>query len=190
MVRKHYGKWSKGRQDHINRLMLAHFETMPAQGIVERFSDTYIETSPSGQGLKIWAKGKLPANVPGVQVGDVQIELYDHARYFTVTAQPFRGAPPQIEDHAADVRLLYDRLVQSKSKSGWLLQPLAGGRIPYGQQHNTLVSIAGTLRARRVCDEAIDACLQIVNERQCERPGPRVHVSQLVRSSRKWGVTA
>jgi site-specific recombinase XerD len=27
IVRKHYGKWSKGRQDNIDRLMIAHFET-------------------------------------------------------------------------------------------------------------------------------------------------------------------
>jgi hypothetical protein len=162
-----------------------------AQGIVERFSDTYIEISPSGQGLKIWAQGQLPANVPGVRVGDGQIEMYDHARYFTVTGQVFRRGPLEVEDHAADVRLLYDRLVVQKQKSSrWPLQPLEGGRIPYGQQHNTLVSIAGTLRARRVCDEAIEACLQIVNERQCERPGPRVNISQLVRSSRRWGETA
>jgi integrase len=29
VVRKHYGKWSKGRQDNIDRLMTAHFQTMP-----------------------------------------------------------------------------------------------------------------------------------------------------------------
>jgi primase-polymerase (primpol)-like protein len=86
-----------------------------AHGIVERFSDTYMEVSPSGQGLKIWAKGKLPANVPGVRVGDGQIELYDHARYFTVTGQVFRGAPLQIEYHGVDVRLLYNRLVTTPS---------------------------------------------------------------------------
>jgi integrase len=27
VVRKHYGKWSKGRQDNIDRLMKAHFES-------------------------------------------------------------------------------------------------------------------------------------------------------------------
>ena len=29
VVRKHYGKWAKGRQDNIDRLM-AHFQTTPA----------------------------------------------------------------------------------------------------------------------------------------------------------------
>jgi integrase len=30
IVRKHYGKWSKGRQENIDRLMLARFKTAPA----------------------------------------------------------------------------------------------------------------------------------------------------------------
>ena len=30
VVRKHYGKWSKGRQDNIDRLMMAHFQTAAA----------------------------------------------------------------------------------------------------------------------------------------------------------------
>jgi site-specific recombinase XerD len=29
IVRKHYGKWAKGRQDNINKLMMAHFQTAP-----------------------------------------------------------------------------------------------------------------------------------------------------------------
>jgi integrase len=36
VVRKHYGKWSKGRQDNIDRLMLAHFKTAPATVPVTR----------------------------------------------------------------------------------------------------------------------------------------------------------
>lgn len=160
-----------------------------ARGIVERFGDTYIEISPSGRGLKIWAIGSLPANVAGVRVGDGQIEMYDHARYFAVTGRRFNDALLEVEDHTADILRLYEHLLAGK-KSRWPLQPVEGGRIPYGQQHNILVSIAGTLRARRVCDEAIEACLQVVNERQCERPGPRIHISQIVRSSRKWGAMA
>ena len=30
VVREHYGKWSKGRQDNIDRFMMAHFATAPA----------------------------------------------------------------------------------------------------------------------------------------------------------------
>ena len=155
-----------------------------ARGLVERFSDSYTEISPSGHGLKIWARGVLPANLPGVQVGDGHIEMYDHARYFTVTGRSFRGTLLQIEEHSSDLLALYERLISTRKT--WPLHPLPGGRIPHGQQHSTLVSIAGTLRARRVCDEAIEACLQIINQHQCERPGPREHISRIVRSSRAW----
>jgi hypothetical protein len=155
-----------------------------ARGIVERFADTYMEISPSGQGLKIWARGSMPENVPGVEVGDGAIEMYDHARYFTVTGRAFRGAPPEIEDHASDLLTLYERLTDGQK--AWTLQPLPGGLIPYGRQHNTLVSLCGTLRRRGVCEEAIEACLQIVHEKQCEKPGPREHISRIVRSSRRW----
>lgn len=158
-----------------------------ARGIVERFADTYTEVSPSGRGLKIWARGSLPANLPGVAVGEGQIELYDHARYFAVTGCAFRGAPLQIEDHAADFLVLHRHL--TAGRKGWPLQPLADGRIRHGLQHSILVSLCGTLRTRHVCEEAIEACLQIVNAKQCERPGPREHITRIVRSSRKWETT-
>ena len=38
VVRKHYGKWSKGRQDNIDRLMKAHFETAAVTNPVTRQS--------------------------------------------------------------------------------------------------------------------------------------------------------
>jgi hypothetical protein len=156
-----------------------------ASKIIEQFGDCYSEISPSGTGVKIWARGALPANFPGKRVKDGAIEMYDHARYFCVTGRRFRGAPLEIEDHASDLLVLYEYL--TGGQKGWPLQPLDGGRIPHGQQHSTLVSIAGTLRARRVCDEAIEACLQVINARQCEQPGPRENISRMVRSSRKWG---
>jgi hypothetical protein len=156
-----------------------------ARGIVERFGDTYVETSPGRKGIKIWARGKLPSNLPGVKVGDGAVEMYDHARYFTFTGHAFRGAPLQVEHHEADLLRLYEHL--TRGRKTWPLQPLQGGRIPHGQQHSTMVSIAGTLRARRVCDQAISACLLSINEHQCERPGPPENIARIVRSSRRWG---
>lgn len=38
VVRKHYGKWSKGRQDNIDRLMMDHFRTVPVTTPVTRES--------------------------------------------------------------------------------------------------------------------------------------------------------
>ena len=156
-----------------------------AGGIVERFCDTYIEISPSRLGLKIFTRGAIPANLPGVKAGDGQIEMYDHSRFFTVTGRAFRGAPLQVEDHASDLLTIYDAL--TAGRKGWALRPLPSGLIPYGRQHNTLVSLCGTLRARGACEDAIEEFLQIVNQKQCERPGPRENVTRIVHSSRKWG---
>jgi hypothetical protein len=119
-----------------------------------------------------------------VKVVGGAIELYDHARYFAVTGRLFRGSPLQIEDHTKDLLMLYNSL--TAGRRAWPLRSLPGGRILYGQQHSTLVSIAGTLRARGVCDEAIDACLQAINAHQCEKPGPPQNIARIVRSSRKW----
>jgi integrase len=38
VVRRHYGKWSKERQENIDRLMLAHFENAPATFSVTKMS--------------------------------------------------------------------------------------------------------------------------------------------------------
>jgi integrase len=38
IVRKHYGKWSKGRQDNIDRLMFDHFATLGDAGSVTNLS--------------------------------------------------------------------------------------------------------------------------------------------------------
>lgn len=155
-----------------------------ARGIVGQFSDTYMEISPGNLGLKIFTRGALPSNLPGVKIADGQIEIYDHSRFFAVTGRAFRGAPLQVEYHAADLVELYKHLTRGKTR--WKIEPLVDGRIPYRQQHNTLVSLCGTLRLRRVCDDAIEACLQLVNAHQCERPGPAENISRIVRSSRKW----
>lgn len=157
-------------------------------GLVERFSDSFMEVSPSGTGLHIFVRGRIPTNLPGILLSEsgVSIEMYSRARYATLTGRIFRGAPLQLEDHAADLARIYERLTSGKQKT-WPLQPLQGGRIQYGHQHSTLVSIAGTLRARRVCDEAILACLMAINRYECERPGSADAISRIVQSTRQWG---
>jgi len=155
-----------------------------ARGIVERFANTYCEVSPSGRGLKIWARGTLPSNIGKVAAGDGGVEMYDRARYFTFTGRTFNGAPRQIEDHAADIAALHEHLARSRGR--WQHQPDAGGRIPHGRQHFTLVSIAGTLAKRGVCPEAIEACLQTMNALQCERPGPVENIKRIARSTSLW----
>jgi putative DNA primase/helicase len=53
--------------------------------------DTYAEFSPSGKGLHILFRGKLPAG--GRRNDHVGFEWYDVARYFTVTGRHLAGTP-------------------------------------------------------------------------------------------------
>lgn len=56
--------------------------------------DSYTEVSPSGAGLRVFVRGELP---PGRRKrGD--IEMYDRARYLTVTGRHLAGTPETIED--------------------------------------------------------------------------------------------
>jgi hypothetical protein len=79
----------------------------------------------------------------------------------------------------------------------WLLEALLNGnsngngtrrkfelpeRIPHGQQHKYLVSLAGKMRAAFMGYDEIVAALWEVNQTRCERPGPRNHIEQYARS--------
>ena len=99
-----------------------------AQPLVGLFADSYMEVSPSGDGLKLWVKAKLPGSGTKVLLDakgnvlrdaknprtdsrvDGGIEMYDQSRFFTVTGRAFNGALLQIEDHQADVVALYQKL--------------------------------------------------------------------------------
>lgn len=158
-----------------------------ASKLLYRLADTYSEISPSGKGIKIWARGELPANLPGIAItGGGSIEMYGWARYFTVTGRVFGGAPLSIEDHTSDILALYKSLTSGKDAKTWPLQPRQNGKIPFGQIHNVLVSLCGTLRARKVCSEAIEACLVKVAEHQAEKPVTLEHIKQIIRSTQSW----
>lgn len=55
-----------------------------AMEIVERMN-SFTEMSPSGEGLHIFVKGKLPDN----GINTKEVEIYDTKRYFTVTGHAY-----------------------------------------------------------------------------------------------------
>lgn len=59
-------------------------------------------------------------------------------------------------------------------------------KIPHGRQHNTLVSLAGTMRRRGMTAEEIEASLWIVNERRCEKPGTREAIRKIAESVARY----
>jgi primase-polymerase (primpol)-like protein len=126
-----------------------------AQPIMERFSDSYAEISPSGSGIKIWAKGKLPGGGTAFPLGDGRVEIYDQARYFTVTGNHWAGQMLDVEEHQAALDWLLALSPHGQKKVPFTLDE---GKIPKGTQHDTLVSIAGTMRARGCEYPEIEAC--------------------------------
>ncbi|MBA2276201.1 MAG: hypothetical protein H0W06_00430 [Chloroflexia bacterium] len=59
-----------------------------AKGIIDNFG-SYTEISPSGTGIHIIVKGRLPEGVTGRRQG--HIELYQSGRYFTMTGHRLWG---------------------------------------------------------------------------------------------------
>jgi primase-polymerase (primpol)-like protein len=120
--------------------------------ILERFADSYLEESPSGHGVKIWCRARLSHGGRGWKVGHGAIEIYDRSRYFTVTGNA--GPARVITDHQADVESLIENLNGGPRASTRPVTTI-NGQIPYGVQHNTLVSLAGTMWRRGMSVSAI-----------------------------------
>lgn len=76
-----------------------------AKSIIDKMK-SYTEISPSGKGVHIIVRGKLPGggrNIDGV-------EIYDEKRYFTITGNLLNGMPYRIEDRNAELQQLYTHL--------------------------------------------------------------------------------
>jgi putative DNA primase/helicase len=160
-----------------------------AQPIILGFSDTYMEKSPSGEGVKIFARGKLSGKGKRKDFGDHVIEIYDQGRFFTVTGNVFRDAPRQIEDHQADIERLYKQISSVRNSNGNDNGGTAAKineKIPRGHRHNSLVSLAGSMRRRGMSVDEIDAALQVVNSKRCEPPYDRDHVRKIAESAGGW----
>jgi primase-polymerase (primpol)-like protein len=82
----------------------------PQTGITEEWAleivrrlNSYTELSPSGRGLRIILRGRLPAH--GRRKG--RVELYEHARFVTVTGWHLSGTPAAVEDRGAELLALH-----------------------------------------------------------------------------------
>lgn len=82
----------------------AQFEPW-ALDIVEKMA-SYTEKSPSGRGLHIIIKGKLPPD--GRRKG--KVEMYDQLRYFTMTGDVLPSTPSTIEKRQAALEALHARI--------------------------------------------------------------------------------
>lgn len=81
--------------------------------------NSYSEISPSGHGVKIWVRGKLPGagvNRSGFGPdGKSRIELYDTGKYFTVTGNHYPGTPLEVRECQEEFAALYRKVTAPKT---------------------------------------------------------------------------
>ncbi|MET8818235.1 bifunctional DNA primase/polymerase [Streptomyces rochei] len=76
-----------------------------AKRLVDEAGPTFVEVSPSGQGLHIWGLADVRQGRK-LRRGDLAAEIYGTGRFLTVTGRRFRGAPSTLADISALVRRL------------------------------------------------------------------------------------
>lgn len=156
-----------------------------AQPIIERFADSYGEISLSGKGIKIWAKGNMQGSGAAFPLGDGRVEIYDRARYFTVTGKHWAGEMLDIEEHQADLDWLLAESPHGQRKVPFIVE----GEITKGVQHDTLVSIGGTMRARGCEYPEIEAALLKMNETRLQEPAPAENIRRIAESICRYPAT-
>lgn len=83
-----------------------------AASIVRRLR-SYTEITPSGEGVRIWVRGKKP----GGRCRKEGVEIYDRNRYFTLTGEHVRGTPRTVESRQAELDSLCRELFPENKSS-------------------------------------------------------------------------
>jgi putative DNA primase/helicase len=90
-----------------------------ARDIVDRLA-SYTEVTPSGKGLRVWVKGRLPRDGKGKSKHRTAqhsgLEFYDSGRYFTVTGNHYPGTPTTIEDRATVLAELHAEIFGARNE--------------------------------------------------------------------------
>jgi hypothetical protein len=98
-----------------------------AQEIIDRLA-SYTEISPSGTGVHIWVKGKLP---PGRR-RKRNFEAYDSDRYLTLTGYHVEGTPLTIEPCQVELEALYGEIFGKPKGEPKAAPPKSTGGAPDG----------------------------------------------------------
>jgi primase-polymerase (primpol)-like protein len=79
------------------------------QAIIDDFN-SYTEVSPSGTGVKIFIRAVKPGGKCKTDYATGEVEMYDHARYFTVTGKHLDGTPRTVDERQSQLDALYAQL--------------------------------------------------------------------------------
>jgi len=165
-----------------------------AKEIIEKFS-SYAEISPSGTGIKIYARGapdKVNPNIIDMSIGfggkNPQVEVYVTGRYFAVTGNHLSGTPKEIQNTSEAWSWIVEKLKRD-SKNRTKKQPIEkmplikiDGKVGEGQRNNRATSLAGTMHRRNMTSEAILAALKQENKLMFDPPLPEEELTSVVKS--------
>jgi putative DNA primase/helicase len=94
----------------------------PLAAAMVKTLDSYTERTPSGTGLHVYAFGAKPgtrsrATVAKGTAEEFGFEVYDHARYLTLTGWHWDGTPATVETREAEIAEVYRRVFAEPEKA-------------------------------------------------------------------------
>ncbi len=84
-----------------------------ARAIIDR-QPTYVEFSPSGDGVHLYFKGTKPKG--SSKNSEKGVEMYDSVRYFTVTGRQLPGTPDIIAEGTDTLKWIYETYIKKPRK--------------------------------------------------------------------------
>lgn len=96
---------------------------------------SYTEYSPSGEGIHIIAKGKLPLRGPGTGKKNpaIGLEIYRHGRYFTFTGNGINNLP--VEESTEKLKDIFQKYIEKKEV------PVAS-KAPYASKKSNISTLS------------------------------------------------
>lgn len=92
------------------------------------------------------------------------------------------GCDPAHKELAPMPASILAKLAETAEVRASGVERVMGDQIAHGTQHHTLVSLAGTMRARGMGVDEIEAALWETNTRRCEVPAPRENIRRIAES--------
>ena len=93
--------------------------------IINRLN-TYGEISPSGRGVKLYCLAAMPGERHRIGNKSAGLEIYDRARFFTVTGWHFEGTPAEVAECSEALKAIYDAIFGPSARSNGTPQPTRG----------------------------------------------------------------
>jgi len=88
---------------------------------------SYTEITPSGRGLRVFTTGRLPDGWRSTKKWTIEIELYDEARFLTVTGWHLDDTPTTVEDRPDALAALHERVARETDRA---VPPSGGSHVP------------------------------------------------------------